>query len=192
MSGVSDERVVVAFANARFEAAIARSDVLLDDDSSAAAERIRDKVLAEEARLTAARVGLQAARAKLAAYGVAIHGATPFATAGSPSVKADDEDAADEKAQRLLKRKLPSPKDGWKDEKGAMIVAFSDKNRLLQQLFDIFWKLRGVLRDQASAAPAASNAAERALGVKRANLPDPEDYEDKLEAMSVSSPWSSV
>ena len=41
------------------------------------------------------------------------------------------------------------------------------------------------MRDQSSAAPAPSNAAERALGVKRANLPDPEDYEDKLKAMSV-------
>jgi len=55
----------------------------------------------------------------------------------------------------------------------------------LQQLFDIFCKMRGVLRDQATPAPGASNSAERALGVKRANLPDPEDLEDKLEAMSV-------
>ncbi len=40
-------------------------------------------------------------------------------------------------------------------------------------------------RDQAAGAPVARNSAERSLGVKRANLPDPEDYEDKLEAMSV-------
>jgi hypothetical protein len=69
------------------------------------------------------------------------------------------------------------------DGKGATIVAFSDKNRLLQQ--DMFWKLRGVLRDQAAAAPVASNSAERSLGVKHANLPDLEDYENKLDAMSV-------
>ncbi len=131
IDGVSDERVAVASANARFEAAIARSDVLLDDDFSVAAKRIREKVLAEEARLTAARIRLQAAGAELAAYGVAIHGAMPPAS-GSSSVKVDDEDAADKKAQRLLKRKLPSPKDGWKDGKGATIVAFADKNRLLQ------------------------------------------------------------
>jgi len=48
----------------------------------------------------------------LGAYGVAIHGAVPFQVAGSPSVKVDDEDAAEKKAQRLLKRKLPSPNDG--------------------------------------------------------------------------------
>jgi hypothetical protein len=49
----------------------------------------------------------------------------------------------------------------------------------------MFWKLRGVPRDHASTSTAASNSTERALGVKRANLPDPENYEDKLEAMSV-------
>ena len=98
----------------------------------------REKALAKEARLTAFRVRLQAVKAELAAYGVAIHGAVPSAVAGSPSVNVDDEDAADKKAHRLLKRKIPSPKDGWKNGKGATIVAFSDKNRLLQHLFDIF------------------------------------------------------
>ena len=52
-------------------------------------------------------------------------------------------------------------------------------------MFDVFWKMLGVLRNRVAAAPAASNSAERSLGVKRANFRDPEDYEDKLEAMSV-------
>jgi hypothetical protein len=112
IDGTCDERVVVASSNVRFEASIVRSDVLLDDDSSAATKRIKDKVLAEEARLTVARVKLQAARAELAAYGVAIPGALPSTAARCPSVKVDNEDAADKKAQRLLKRKLPSPKVG--------------------------------------------------------------------------------
>ena len=185
IDGVIDERVAVASANARFEATIAKSDMLLDDDSSARAKRTKKKALAEEARLLAACVRLQVAKAELAAYVVAIHGAVPSAIAGSPSVKFDDEDAADKKAQRLMKMKLPSPKDGWKDGKRATIVAFSDKNTLLQQLLNIFWKLRGVLRDQATATLAASNSTERSLGVERANLSDPEDYEDKQEAMSV-------
>ena len=43
IEGVSDERVAVAAANVRFEAALARSDLLSDDDSSAAAKRIREK-----------------------------------------------------------------------------------------------------------------------------------------------------
>ena len=112
IDGVSDERVVVASVNVRFEAAVAKSDMLLDDNSSAGAKRINEKALAEEARLTAARVMLQDAIAEMAAYGVAIHGALPPAVAGSPSIKVDDENASDKKAQRLLKRKLPSPKDG--------------------------------------------------------------------------------
>ena len=43
-----------------------------------------------------------------------------------------------------------------------------------------------MVRDQATAAPDASNAPERALGVKRANLPDHDDYADRLEAMTIS------
>ncbi len=112
IDGVSDERLAVASANARFDAAIANCGLPADDDSSAGAKMTKDKALAEEARLTSARVKLQVDRAKLATYGVAIHGASPSAIGGSPSVKVDDEDAADKKAQRLLKRKLPSTNDG--------------------------------------------------------------------------------
>ena len=49
----------------------------------------------------------------------------------------------------------------------------------------MFFKLRDLPRDQAAAAPTALSKAERSKGVKRANLPDPEDYDDKLEAMTV-------
>ncbi len=42
-----------------------------------------------------------------------------------------------------------------------------------------------MLREQTEAAPVAANAAERALGVKRNNLPDPDDFEERLEAMIV-------
>jgi hypothetical protein len=128
IDGVGEERVDVAYANARFGPAIAKSDLLPDDDSSAGAKRTKKKSLTKEARLPASRARLQVAGAEFAAYGVAIHGAVPLAVAGSPTVKVDYEDAVDKKAQRLLKRKLPSPKDGWKDGKGATIIAFSDKN----------------------------------------------------------------
>ena len=36
-----------------------------------------------------------------------------------------------------------------------------------------------MVREQAAVAPDASNAAERAHGVRRANLPDPDDYADR-------------
>jgi len=52
-------------------------------------------------------------------------------------------------------------------------------------LIDMFFKMRDLLRDQAEDAPTTLNEAERSKGVKRANLPDPEDYDDKLEAMTV-------
>ncbi len=175
----------MAAANVRFEAALVKSDLLGDDDSSAGAKRIKDKTLAEEARLEAARGRLLTARADLAAYGVAIHGASAPVVTSAATVKIDDDDAVEKKELRLLKRKLPAPKDGWKDAKGATISVYTDRHLLYQQLFEIFWKLREVLRQQAAAAPDANNSAERALGVKRANLPDPEEYEDKLEAMTV-------
>ncbi len=41
------------------------------------------------------------------------------------------------------------------------------------------------MRDQAEVSPLPSNAAERERGVKRANLPDPKDFDAKLEAMTV-------
>jgi hypothetical protein len=47
----------------------------------------------------------------------------------------------------------------------------------------MFFKLRDLLRDQAEAAPTALNEAERSKGGTRANLPDPDDYDEKLEAM---------
>ena len=55
IDGVTDERVAVAFGNARFEATIAKSDLLPDDDSSAGAKRTRERALAKKARLTATR-----------------------------------------------------------------------------------------------------------------------------------------
>ncbi len=42
-----------------------------------------------------------------------------------------------------------------------------------------------MLREQGEAAPVAANLVERALGVKRSNLPDPDDFEESLETMRV-------
>jgi hypothetical protein len=49
----------------------------------------------------------------------------------------------------------------------------------------MFWKLRNKLREQTEAAPTTHNEAERSLRVKRANLPGPEDYDAKMQDMSV-------
>ena len=112
MQGVGDERVAVAAALARFEAALVKSDALGDDDVSAGAKRTREKTLAEEARLVTARAELKAARNALAAYGIAVHGASAPLPGAASSSKLDDEDALEKKENRMLKRKLPAPKDG--------------------------------------------------------------------------------
>ena len=117
MHGVMDERVAEATAVARFEAALLKCDALGDDDSSARAKKIREKTLAKEARLLAARAELKAARNSLATYGITVHGASvPFPRAASSS-KPDEEDALEKKKNIMLKRMHPSPKDGWKDKK---------------------------------------------------------------------------
>ena len=41
------------------------------------------------------------------------------------------------------------------------------------------------MRNQSNAAPTAMNEAERSKGFKRANLPDLEDYDEKLKALTV-------
>jgi hypothetical protein len=76
MQGVGYERVVVAVVLARFDATLLKSDALGDDDSSAGAKKICEKILAEKAHPLAARVELKAAKNSLAAYGIAVYGAS--------------------------------------------------------------------------------------------------------------------
>jgi len=121
MQGVGDERVAVAAAMARFEAALVKSDALGDDDVTAVAKRIREKTLAEEARLVAARAESKVARNSLAAYGIAVHGASAPLPRAATSSKLDDEDALEKKENMMLIRKLPSPKNDRKDVKGMTI-----------------------------------------------------------------------
>ena len=64
----SDERVVFASALIRFEAAIAKSDGLQNDDASVGAKRTMDKTLTDIARFNTARDRLVTARAALVAY----------------------------------------------------------------------------------------------------------------------------
>jgi hypothetical protein len=48
------------------------------------------------------------------------------AAGGALGAKLDDKDAIEKKEERLLKKKLPSPKDGCKDVKDSIIAAFAD------------------------------------------------------------------
>jgi hypothetical protein len=129
---VGDERTRVAAGTARFDAAIAKSDMLLDDDSPASAERIMENALAEEARLTIARADLEAIIGALAAYGATVHGARAPQAAAAGIGRSEDDDAIEKKELRMLKRKLPSPKDGWKDTKGVIHRAHVDMNLMFR------------------------------------------------------------
>jgi hypothetical protein len=55
---------------------------------------VKDKTLAEEARLIAARGRLQVARAEWSGYGIAIYGAFASVIMGADIAKLDDDDAA--------------------------------------------------------------------------------------------------
>ena len=75
IKAVGNERVRDAAASARFDATLAKSDLLLDKDSSAGAKRFREKTLAEKARPITPRADLKATKGSLAAYGMVVHGA---------------------------------------------------------------------------------------------------------------------
>ena len=93
IQAVGDERVGVAAASAKIDAAIVKGDLLLDDDSSAGAKRVKEKTLVEEARPITTRADLKAARGSLTTYGMAVHGAqTPKVTSVGTG-RFDDEDA---------------------------------------------------------------------------------------------------
>ncbi len=74
---IVDERRIVSDVLARFEAALAKSDKLKDDDATHAAKIARDKANVEEAHLNEARVRLSSARDSLANYSVAKLGSAP-------------------------------------------------------------------------------------------------------------------
>ncbi len=69
IEGITDERVVVAAATARFDAATSKSDALANDDNTAGAKRSRESVREEDARLQVASARLENARETLAKYG---------------------------------------------------------------------------------------------------------------------------
>ena len=184
IEGISDERVAVAAATARFMAAAAKSDALADDDNSAGAKRAREASREEDARLQAASDRLQNARDSLARYGEAkIAGpATLFADTPDPGDGIDQEEKA---SSRSVKRKLVAPKHGWLDAQGKVHQKNFDRHLLLRSQMDILWKLRKALRVQCEAAPDATNKAERAPGVRRRNLPDPLEFAEKLKGMTI-------
>ena len=66
-----NEFLAMEKATARFEAALARSDQLADDDESAGAKRKRDSTATEEARLNEARQRHVAVLAQLTVVSVA-------------------------------------------------------------------------------------------------------------------------
>jgi hypothetical protein len=177
---IGDERNPVAYASVRFEIDLAKSDKLKDDDVSLVAKMVRDKTNVDEARLNEARVQLAAARDSLATYSVAKLGSAPRTAVVLAISKSDDDEVAgkyEKKDKKMLKRKRLAPKDGRLDKKGIVLHSFRDRHRMYQHLLDMFWKLRGILRDQIKAPPLAMNEAERSKGVRRADLPDPEDYD---------------
>jgi len=115
-----DEKKSMVDATIRFEAALRKSAKLKDGDSSPAAKVVRDMVNVEETRLTRARVQLAAARDSLTAYPLPKLGSRPRAFAAQAVPKAGEDDVAEKqekKDEKLSKRKLPAPKDGWLDKK---------------------------------------------------------------------------
>ncbi len=171
----------MAAATARFAAAAAKSDALADDDNAAGAKRARESARGEDARLQAASARLENAKEILAKYGSVKIIGSGAPTGTTAALDAGDELDQEEKASsRVVKRKLVAPKHGWLDALGKV----HQRNLLLQNAMDIFWKLRKAVREQAEAAPDEFNKAERVL-VRRRNLPDPLEFSEKLKGMTI-------
>jgi hypothetical protein len=94
--------------------------------------------------------------------------------------KVDEVDLEEKRSSKMMKRKLPAPKHGRLDASVKVHQRDFDRNLLFRHLTDIFWKLRKSLREQAEVAPNAHNVAERALGFRRRNLPNPAAEYNKL------------
>ncbi len=93
---------------------------------------------------------LAAARGSLATYSVVKVESAPR-TAAVPAVPKSDNDEVLEKQKKkdnkMLKRKVLAPNDGWLDKEGIDLHTFRDRHRMYQHLSNMFWKLRGILRD---------------------------------------------
>jgi len=174
----SDARSVIAESKARFDVPMAKSDALDDADVSKLSGIVKDMAKVEEARLNGARARLAQASACLFAISVARLGSSRQPNNLKPKLQEDKE------SKKLLKRKLHAPMYRWKDPKGVTMRVFTDRYFLYQHVANIFWKLREQLRDEANLAPDGFNEAERHEGVKRASLPDPCDYNEKLATIS--------
>jgi hypothetical protein len=183
--------LAVQAATARFDSALAKSDKLADDNDSARARRKRDTTLLEEVRLDAARAMLTVITAHLTVVSVAQLSALGAASRSAPftSAAVDDEDSVEEKMAKrqklLLEKRLPIPRFGWLDGAGKIHQVDHDRNMFLHQLSDMFWKLRASIKEQALLLPLApENALERRSEVRRACLPEPDKYDEELEAMT--------
>ena len=119
IQGIGDERVAVAAATTRFDAAAAKSYALADDDNSAGAKRAKEAAKDEDARLQAASVRLENARETFTKFGSSkISG--PRAPAGTTAIldPGDELDHEEKASSRVVKRKLVAPKHGWVDAAG--------------------------------------------------------------------------
>ena len=73
-------------------------------------------------------------------YSVAILGSSSR-TAAWPAIKVDEDEAErrrEKKDEKLLKRKLLVPKDGWLDKKGTVLHSYNDRHHLMHHVSDIF------------------------------------------------------
>ena len=110
---------------------MAKLDALDDSDVTKVTGIVRDIAKVKEARLNGARARLEQASADLCAISVPRFGADRQTGSGSSSKPRLD---AGEARSKLLKRKLPSPKDGRKDAKGVTLNVFTDRHCLYQHM----------------------------------------------------------
>ncbi len=115
---------------------MAKSDALDDADVSKVSGIVRDMAKVVEARLNGALARSAQASAYLFAISVASFGSFRQPNSLKPKLQEDKE------INKLMKRKLPAPMDGWKYPKGVTLRVFTNRYCMYQHVANIFWNLR--------------------------------------------------
>ncbi len=139
IEGINDERVAVAAATSRFDAATAKSDTLADDDNTVGAKMAKEAAMDEDARLQVASSRLENARETLAKYGsVKIIGPRAAEGTTAPLDAGDELDQEEKASSRVVKRMLVAPKHGWLEASGIVHQRNFVRYLLLHNAMDIF------------------------------------------------------
>ena len=171
----------------KFDAADSLVDQLEAGVDDAASQAVRARASELGARLAVALERQSAAIDRYSAFIVSLSESRH----GAVNVDADRNNKGKQKAvdpeddRKFIKRKLPEPKDGWKDQSGKTHRRHLDMMSYHKFMSKILWQLLDSLRKAAELNPEQYSEEDRAKGVKLARLLTLEDLDQRIDEFSV-------